>query len=151
MSSVFGLNASPHSAKRWPLSVSPKRAVSFSHQALLLRFVDLLHGVQDARAACPCWSRGALQRLHVLGKAGAAIAAPGVEEVVADARIGADAAAHLLDVGAELLGQVGELVHERDARREHGVGRVLGQLGRAHVHHQHALVVALERRIELRA
>ena len=46
------------------------------------------------------------------------------------------------------VGEVGELVHERDARREHRVGRVLGELGRAHVHHQQALVVALERRVE---
>ena len=47
------------------------------------------------------------------------------------------------------LGQVGQLVHERDAGREHGVGRVLGQFGRAPRHHQHAVVVALEGRVEL--
>ena len=47
-----------------------------------------------------------------------------------------------------VVGEVGELVHERDARGEHRVGGVLGELGRAHVHHQQALVVALERRVD---
>ena len=55
--------------------------------------------------------------------------------MVADARVGADAAAHVFDVGADALREAGELVHERDARRQHGVGGVLGELGRAHVHH----------------
>jgi hypothetical protein len=46
------------------------------------------------------------------------------------------------------VGEIGELVHERDARREHRVGRVLGELGRTHVHHQEALVVAHERSVQ---
>ena len=41
------------------------------------------------------------------------------------------ALAHELDVGAELLAQDREVVHERDARREQGVRRVLGELGGA--------------------
>jgi UDPglucose 6-dehydrogenase len=69
------------------------------------------------------------QRLHVLREARAAVAAAGVQELVADARIGADAATHLLDVGAELLGQQRHFVHEADARGEHRIGGVLGQLG----------------------
>ncbi|MDT4849708.1 hypothetical protein FQZ97_838350 [compost metagenome] len=64
--------------------------------------------------------------------------------MVADARIGADAAAHLLDVGAERLGQVRHFVHERNAGGQHGVGGVLGQFGRTHVHHHQAVVRALE-------
>ena len=68
--------------------------------------------------------------------------------MVADPRIGADALPHVLDVGAERIGEIGQFVHERDARREHRVGRVLGQLGRADVHHQQALAVALKRRVD---
>jgi len=55
---------------------------------------------------------------------------------------------HVLDVRPELLGEVGEFVHERDARCEHCVGRVLGELGRRNIHEYHALVVALNRRID---
>jgi hypothetical protein len=61
----------------------------------------------------------------------------------------ADPLPHALDVGADALGEIGEFVHERDARREHRVGRVLRQLGGPHVHHDHAFVVALERLVEL--
>src|SRR6202007_753881 len=91
----------------------------------------------------------ALQRLHVFRKARAAEAGAGVKELVADARVRADAAAHFLDVGADRFRQVRHLVHERDAGGEHRVGGVLGELGRAHAHHDDALAVALERRIEL--
>ena len=84
------------------------------------------------------------QRPDILGKAGAAIARPGIQEVVADAWVAAHALAHVLDVGAELLGQVGQLVHETDARGQHGVGGVFGELGTAHVHDEKAVVVALK-------
>jgi acyl carrier protein len=77
-----------------------------------------------------------------------ALSSFGVEEVVADARVRADAAPHHLDVGAELLGQVGQLVHEADPGGEHRVGGVLGELGAAHVGDDQALAVALEGRVE---
>ena len=60
----------------------------------------------------------------------------------------ADAAAHLLDVGAELLGQQRDLVHEADARGQHRVGGVLGQLGRADVHDHQLVAGALEGRVQ---
>ena len=69
--------------------------------------------------------------------------------MVADTRISADAVPHQFYVGTEFLGQVGQLVHEADARGQHGVGGVLGQLRGTHIHDDQALVVALERRIEL--
>ena len=53
------------------------------------------------------------------------------------------------DVRAQALRQVGKLVHEGDARRQHGIGGILGQFGRAHVHDDHALVAALERRVQV--
>ncbi len=46
------------------------------------------------------------------------------------------------------LGEVRELVHEADLGREHRVRRVLRQLRRAQVHHDHALVIAGERVVE---
>lgn len=52
-------------------------------------------------------------------------------------------------MSAQLLRKVSQFVHERNARRQHGVGSVFCQLGRAHIHHQQAFVIALERRIQL--
>ena len=54
----------------------------------------------------------------------------------------------MLHVGPERVGEVRELVHERDPRREHRVRGVLGELGRADVHDQQPIVVAHERRID---
>ena len=118
----------------------------FVTQPQFLRFVGGFDRGEDAQriAVLP---RGRLQRLDVLGEARAAIPDARVQKAVADARIRPDALAHLLDVGTEHIGKVGQFVHERNARREHRVGRVLGQLRRAHVHHQQPFVIALERRI----
>ena len=44
-------------------------------------------------------------------------------------RSGADRLAHLIDVGAERFADVRNLVHERDARGENRVRRVLAHLG----------------------
>ena len=122
-------------------------ALDQREQLALLRGVDRLDGIQQARlvavrARCVC------ERLDVFGKARAAIAGARIDEVIADARIRADAAAHLFDVGADLLGDVRDLVHEADLGRQHRVRGVLGQLGRTHVHQHDALVVAVERRIQ---
>ena len=113
----------------------------------LLRVVRRLDGRHDAQRPAEL-RRRMLQRLHVLREAGPAVADAGVEKVPADPRIGTDALADMLDVRAELVGEIGELVHERDPRREHRVRRVLRELGRAHVHDEQPLVVALEGRID---
>ena len=55
---------------------------------------------------------GALQRLHVFRETGTTVTATGVQEAVADARVGADAVAHRFDIDANLVGQVGHFVHE---------------------------------------
>ena len=57
--------------------------------------------------------------------------------------------AHQLDVGPNLFGQVGQLVHEADAGGQHGVGGVFGELGAFHIHDAGALVVAVEGGVEL--
>src|SRR5690606_31774352 len=72
-----------------------------------------------------------------------------VDELVADARIGADAVAHVLDVRAQGFGQAGDLVHEADLGGQHRVGSVLGQLGGSDVHEDHAVLVAIKGCIEL--
>lgn len=47
-----------------------------------------------------------------------------------------------------MFGQFGDLVDEADLGRQHAVRRVLGQLGAAQAHEQHAVVVAVERLVE---
>jgi hypothetical protein len=113
----------------------------------LLPLVHRFHAAHDGGVVAHL-ARRVDQRLDVLREAGAAVAGAGVDEVVADPRIGADAAAHRLDVGAEPFGQVGEFVHEADPGRQHHVGRVLGEFRRAHVHVDDLVMIAVERRIQ---
>ena len=113
----------------------------------LLRVVHRFHRVQHGAAArrIAARSRPAPARP---GEAGTAVAGAGIDEVPADARDPSRCPAHVLDVGADLLGDVRDLVHEADLGREHRVRRVLGQFRRTHVHHHEAVVVAVERRIQ---
>src|SRR5262249_5238695 len=78
-------------------------------------------------------ARSANQRRHVLGKARAAITSPRMEKLVADAAIGADRGGDFLDVGADRLAQVGNLV---DLHGEEGVGGIFGELGGFPAHEQ---------------
>ena len=119
-----------------------------AREHMLLKLIGLLDRLQHVQLLTRLGG-GADQRLHVLGKAGSAIAAAGIEKVVADTGIRTDALAHQFNIRAQSLGEVGQFVHERDARRQHGIRRILGQLGRAQIHHDHPLMVALEWRIEL--
>ena len=72
-----------------------------------------------------------------------------MEEFPADAVVEADAARHVLHVGADLLAQVRHLVDEGDLDRQEGVGGVLDQLGRAPLGEQHRRLVEEERPVEL--
>jgi hypothetical protein len=87
--------------------------------------------------------------LHVLGKTGAPISRTGKQERRADALVAADAASDEIHVGAHLLTEIGDLVHERDARREHGIGGVFRHLRGRDVHEDDRPAGAHERRVEL--
>ena len=86
-------------------------------------------------------------RFHVLGEAGAAVADAREQEMFSDANW---SEADALD-GPELMfapvprADVSDLVHERDARREHRVGGVLGKLRRLGIHVQDRVAGADER------
>lgn len=66
----------------------------------------------------------------------------------ANARIRTDTVTHVLDVRTDTLGNVGDFIHETNLGRQHRVGRVLGQLGRTHIHFHDAIAVAVERCIQ---
>jgi hypothetical protein len=80
---------------------------------MLLRLVHRLHRFEHLQPPAVL-DRRPHQSLDVLWEAAAAVADSGVEEAVADAGIRADALSHLLDVDADLVRQVRELVHEAD-------------------------------------
>ncbi|GJD94934.1 hypothetical protein OCOJLMKI_2141 [Methylobacterium iners] len=72
-----------------------------------------------------------------------------MQELRADAVVEPDAAGDLLHVGADLLAEVGDLVDEGDLGGQEGVGRVLGELGRAPARHQDRRLVEVERTVDL--
>src|SRR6266511_3213992 len=110
--------------------------------------LDILHAVKDVERHA-LFLGGADEGLHVLGEAGTSVAGAGEQERRADAPVGADSLPHERHVGAERLAQPGDLVHERDARGEHGVRRILRHLGRRHVHVDDGVAGAHQRRVQL--
>ena len=99
--------------------------------------VDLHDGAQQRRVRA-VHERHVLERLHILGEAGAAIAQPRIEELIANAPVKAHALRHLLHIGAQLLANQRNLVDEADLRREKGVAGILDHFGGAQVGHHNA-------------
>ncbi len=64
----------------------------------------------------------------VLWKAGPAEPRPGMQEFGADAVIQTDPARDFLDIGADFLGEIGDLVDKGHFGRQKGIGRIFGQL-----------------------
>ena len=116
-------------------------------QPCLLRIVDTRYGLDEPRSIA-VFARGLRQCGGILRQTGASVTAACVQVVVADALVRADCAAHLLDIGADALGQSGQLVHEADARGQHGVGCVLGQFRRGAIHDHEAIVLAVKRCVQ---
>ena len=151
MSSVLGLNARPQTREAaGPSRRSPKRATIFVGEHVLLarrsraprrrgrcRSRPSSRAGAEQRLARPSGSRSRRSRRRRTGSGSRCADRSRCRGAPARCRRRARSA------------RLRQLVHERDARREHRVGRVLGELGRAHVHHQQALVVALERRVQL--
>ena len=127
MSSVLGLKASPSSATRLPTR-APRCLLQLADHAALLQLVDLDHGVQQLEVVAGVAGE-LLERVDILGEAAASEADPGLQELRPDAVVEAHPACDLDDVGAGLLADVGDLVDERDLRRQEGVGGQLDHLG----------------------
>ena len=132
------------------------RARAAAAHAMILRaiarlrsFVDGDHRLDDAQRRAVVLA-GLDQRQRVLGKARAAVAGSGVKELAADALVEADAARHVLHVGADLLAQIGDLVDEGDLRRQKGVGGVFDQFRGAPVGEMHRRLVEVQRPVEFR-
>src|SRR5439155_18509547 len=96
-------------------------------EAAPLTLVHAVDGLEDVEAGIVV-AGGADDGADVLGKAGPAVPDAGEEELVSDARVGADALADLIHVGADRLAERGDLVDEGDLGREERVRGVLGHL-----------------------
>ena len=109
--------------------------------------VDGLDGLEDAHGVALLLG-GAGQGLDVFGEAASAVADAGVDEFGSDSRIAADPFADLVDVGPHDFAKVGDVVHERNLGRQHGVGGVLGHFGGRNIHEQHRVAVEREGLVE---
>jgi hypothetical protein len=72
-----------------------------------------------------------------------------MEKLAADAAVEPDAAGDVLDIAAQRLAQIGDLVDEGDLGGEKGVGRVFDQLGGGDIGEQHRRLDQIERPVEL--
>ena len=69
--------------------------------------------------------------------------------MVTDTRVGTDAVAHHFNIGTEFFCNIGQLIHEADARSQHGVGGVLGEFRAFDVHYDQPIMVAIEGGVQL--
>ena len=144
-SSVSGLNASPSSATRLPAS-DPRCFCSFAHRPAHLQLVDLHHGGDDVEVV-PGVAGEQLQEGDVLREAAPAEAEPGAQVVRPDPPVEPHALRDVLDVGADELAHVRDLVDERDPRRQVRVRGELDHLGGRDVHaHDGCVELLVERR-----
>ena len=113
----------------------------------LLTFVDTLDGFDDLHVIAMV-DASVEKGLDILGEAGAAITTASIEELRANACIGAYALTYCIDIGPYVFAEVGDVVHKRDARSEHGISRIFGHLGRGDVHEDHTEVIDEEGLVE---
>ncbi len=114
--------------------------------ALSLTRGDRLDDAQRRLVSCAVL----ISATRVLGKARAAVARAGVQELAADAVVEADAARDLLHVGADLLAQVGDLVDEGDLGGQERVGGVFDEFGGAPAGVEDRRLVEVERPVDAR-
>ncbi len=113
-----------------------------------LALVDLIDSAEDPEAIATllgCFD----ERFDVLRQARAPIANAREQEELPDARIGSDPLPHQIDIRADGLAEVCQLVHERDLRREERVRGVLRHLRALFIHNQYRVARSDERLEEL--
>ena len=148
ISSVLGLNVRPSSAIAVPSARPPQASMILC--AIDLRRASLTATtVSTMRVAAPASPASRLSATVSLGKQLPPKPGPAWRNFCADAAVEADPAGHRLDVGADLLAQIGHLVDEGDLGREKGVGRVLDQLGALAGGEQHRRLVEEQRPVDL--
>ena len=145
----LGFEGQPPNGNGLALQVACVILVELSEENGLLLFVDIFNGFQDTHAVAVLFSR-LDEGFDVFRETRTAIAATGIEELRTDAGIAADALTHHVDIRSNEFAEIGNVVHERNARGEHGIGRIFDHLRRRDVREDHAEVVEHEGRIEAR-
>ena len=116
-------------------------------QHRLLVFVHFFDGLENAHLVAVLFG-GLDEGFHVFREAASTIAAARVEELRADAGVASDTLTDHVHVGAYEFAEVGDVVHEADAGREHGVRGVLDHFGARDVRENHAEVVEHHRAVQ---
>ncbi len=111
-----------------PATCAARRANDLVRHRDFALVVDLLH-LLDERQRRARLARRPGERRDILREAGAAIARPRMQELVADPAVGPYGACHLLDIRAHLLAKVGDLVDEADLHGEESVRGIFRELG----------------------
>src|SRR5262249_45730587 len=122
-----GLERKAENADRLAAEIATQRPFDLLDHQFLLALVRLDHGLEHAelvaRLLCdPAKGAG------VLRKAGAPEPRSWIEELRADATVETERGGDRLDVAADDVADIRDLVDERDLRRQERVGRVLDQL-----------------------
>ena len=105
------------------------------------------HGLDDAHGTVGLLRLGR-ERQRILREARPAIARTGAQKGVADTRIEPDGTAEIVDIGADLIAQVGHFVDEGHLGGEETVGGVFDQLGGRLVGRDDRRVGLLQRGVE---
>ncbi len=88
-------------------------------------------------------------RFDIFRKTGPAVTATGVDEGVADTRVGAYAETDVFHIDIQHIAQSGNFIDKRNFGCQHGVGGILGHLGIAHAHVDGPVPIHVEGSIEL--
>ena len=127
-----GLEGYAEDANRLPVDIAAESGHDAVRHRPLARLVDA-DAASTTRRGAPASCAGPQQRPRVLGEARAAIARSGMQELEADAPVESDAMRHILDIGADVLADIGDLIDVAELGRQERIGRILGQLGRLQV------------------
>ena len=114
--------------------------LNLANENHLLVVVDVFNGLEDAELVA-LLAAGSDQCLDILWEARPTVANAGVDELRANSGVAADAFADLVDIGPHDFAEIGDVVHEGNFRRQHGIGRILGHLGGGNVHEEHGVTV----------
>ena len=72
--------------------------------------------------------------LHIFRETGTSVTASGIQEFIADTAIRPDPFAHHIHISSHFIAQIGNIVHKRDTRGKHRIGRIFRHLGRWNIH-----------------
>ncbi len=104
----------------------PQGAAHFAEEAITLVLIDAHDFVEQAEVIAAFAGDGA-EGHYILREAGAAVADAGIQEARADARVGADAVADLINICADRFTDGCDRVDERNLHGEKCVGSMLDQ------------------------